>query len=239
MQNTSIPSIVALAIAALALCAPLGGAPGHAAEQTADEQRTFRVCQDPSNLPFSNTKGEGFENQIAKLFADQLGWQLDYYSFPQRMGFIRNTLRFKLPGDEYRCDVVMGVPANYDQAAPTRPYYRSVYALVLARGRGMDEVNSAEEFLALPPDQLQKLRIGFYDRSPASAWLARHDLVDQAVPYRMLNADPEFYPGEIIEKDLIGGKIDVAVVWGPIAGFFTKRRPEAGLRLIPLASEPG
>jgi len=227
------------AFAALAACATLSALPSRAAEPAGEEQHTFRVCQDPSNLPFSNTKGEGFENQIAKLFADQLGWKLDYYSFPQRMGFIRNTLRFKLPGEEYRCDVVMGVPANYDQAAPTRPYYRSVYALVIPPGRGLDQVKSVGDFLALPPDQLQRLRIGFYDRSPASAWLARHELEDQAMPYRMLNADPEFYPGEIIEKDLVGGKIDVAVVWGPIAGFFTKRRPEAGLRLVPLASEPG
>ena len=140
-------------------------------------------------------------------------------------------MRFKLPGEEYRCDVVMGVPANYDQAAPTRPYYRSVYALVIPRGRGLDDVKTVEDFLALPRDQLKRLRIGVYDRSPASAWLARHDLVDQGVPYRILNADPEFYPGEIVERDLADGKIDVAVVWGPIAGLLrqapARRRPAA------------
>jgi quinoprotein dehydrogenase-associated probable ABC transporter substrate-binding protein len=223
----------------LAACAALSAAAALAQQTDSDSSQAFRVCQDPSNLPFSNTKGEGFENHIAKLFADKLGWKLAYYSFPQRLGFIRNTLRFKLPGEEYACDVVMGVPANYDQAAPTRPYYRSVYALVIPRGHGLDDVKTVEDFLALPRDQSKRLRIGVYDRSPASAWLARHDLVDQGVPYRMLNADPEFYPGEIVEKDLLDGKIDVAVVWGPIAGFFIKRRPEAGLRLIPLASEPG
>ena len=217
----------------------LGIVPAHAQQDGSDARKAFRVCQDPNNLPFSNTRGEGFENRIAQLFADQLGAQLDYYSFPQRLGFIRNTLRFKLPGEDYACDVVMGVPANYDQASPTRPYYRSAYALVVPSGRGLDNVKSAEDFLALPPEQLQRLRIGVYDRSPASAWLAQHKLVDRGVPYRMLNADPEFYPGEIIEKDLVEGKIDVAVVWGPIAGFFVKRRPEAGMRLIPLASEPG
>jgi quinoprotein dehydrogenase-associated probable ABC transporter substrate-binding protein len=223
----------------LAACAALSAAAALAQQTDSDSPQTLRVCQDPSNLPFSNTKGEGFENHIAQLFADKLGWKLAYYSFPQRLGFIRNTLRFKLPGEEYACDVVMGVPANYDQAAPTRPYYRSVYTLVIPRGHGLDDVKTVDDFLALPPDRLKRLRIGVYDRSPASAWLARHDLVDQGVPYRMLNADPEFYPGEIVEKDLVQGKIDVAVVWGPIAGFFTKRRPEAGLRLIPLASEPG
>jgi mxaJ protein len=218
----------------------LGAAPPALAQQDeADTLQTFRVCQDPNNLPFSNTKGEGFENRIAELFAAELGWKLDYYSFPQRLGFIRNTLRFRLPGEPYRCDVVMGVPAHYDQAAPTRPYYHSVYALVVPSGRGLDDVKSVEDFLALPRERLQKLRIGVYDRSPASTWLALHGLVDQGVPYPILNADPAFYPGEIVAKDLVGGKIDVAIVWGPIAGFFVKRRPEADLRLIPLHSEPG
>lgn len=211
----------------------------HARDGGADAPQALRVCQDPNNLPFSNTRGEGFENRIAQLFAEQLGWTLEYFSFPQRMGFIRNTLRFKLPGESYRCDVVMGVPAQFDQAAPTQPYYRSAYTLVVPPDRGLDGVNSAEDFLALPRERLERLRIGIYDRSPASQWLARHGLVDQGVPYRILNADPEFYPGEIVERDLMEGKIDIAIVWGPIAGFFAKRRPEAGLRLIPLASEPG
>ena len=224
---------------ALAACAAFSAAPSSAQQADAEAPQVFRVCQDPNNLPFSNTKGEGFENRIAERFAGKLGWKLEYYSFPQRLGFIRNTLRFKLPGEEYRCDVVMGVPANYDQAAPTQPYYRSVYTLVVPAGRGMDGVKSVEDFLALPREQLQRLRIGVYDRSPASTWLARHDLVDQGVPYRILNADPEFYPGEIVERDLLEGKIDAAVVWGPIAGFFVKRRPDAGLRLVPLHSEPG
>ena len=223
----------------LILSAGSPAATAYAQDSGADAPQTLRVCQDPSNLPFTNTHGEGFENRIAHLFADQLGWRLEYFSFPQRLGFIRNTLRFKLPGEDYRCDVVMGVPSNYDQAAPTQPYYRSAYALVIPSRRGLDGVQSVGDFLALPREQLEQLRIGVYDRSPASKWLALHGLVDQGVPYRILNADPEFYPGEIVEKDLVEGKIDVAIVWGPIAGFFVKRRPEAGLHLIPLASEPG
>lgn len=233
-------SILTRSFSVLAVCAGLSAVvPAPAQQADAEAPQVFRVCQDPNNLPFSNTQGEGFENRIAALFAGKLGWKLEYYSFPQRLGFIRNTLRFKLPGEEYRCDVVMGVPANYDQAAPTQPYYRSVYALVIPAGRGLDDVRSMEEFLRLPREQLQRLRIGVYDRSPASAWLARHNLVDQGVPYRILNADPEFYPGEIVERDLTDGRIDAAVVWGPIAGFFVKRRADAGLRLVPLHSEPG
>jgi quinoprotein dehydrogenase-associated probable ABC transporter substrate-binding protein len=239
MQIEVMRSIILALTFTLILSAGSPAPTAHAQDSGADAPQAFRVCQDPNNLPFSNTHGEGFENRIAHLFADQLGWQLEYFPFPQRMGFIRNTLRFKLPGENYRCDVVMGVPAQFDQAAPTQPYYRSAYTLVVPSGRGLDAVKSIEDFLALPREQLERLRIGVYDRSPASSWLALHGLVDQGVPYRILSADPEFYPGEIVEKDLVDGKIDVAVVWGPIGGFFVKRRPEAGLRLIPLASEPG
>ena len=71
-----------------------------------DVDKTLRVCQDPNNLPFSDTKGQGIENKLAELFAKKLGWKLDYFSFPQRMGFVRNTLRFKLPGTNYRCDII-------------------------------------------------------------------------------------------------------------------------------------
>ena len=76
--------------------------------------RIRTICPSPT------CAGEGFENRIAELFAQKLGWKLEYFSFPQRMGFIRNTLRFKLPGEEYRCDLVIGVPAEYDQVSPTR-----------------------------------------------------------------------------------------------------------------------
>jgi mxaJ protein len=198
----------------------------------------LRVCQDPNNLPFSNLAGEGFENKIAELFAAKLGWKLEYFSFPQRMGFIRNTLRFKLPGEQYRCDLVMGVPAAYDQVSPTRPYYRSAYVLLYPQGGKLEGVHSVQDLSSLAPEKLRSLRIGVFDRSPASDWLLKHGLLDQAVPYRMLNADPEYYPGAIIEKDLTQGKIDAAIVWGPIAGFFAKRVSEARLVLVPLGSEP-
>jgi mxaJ protein len=200
---------------------------------------TLRVCQDPNNLPFSNVRGEGFENRIAELLAARLGWKLEYFSFPQRMGFIRNTLRFKLPGEDYRCDLVIGVPERYEQVSATRPYYRSTYALVFAKDGPLHGVRAGSDLLTLPADTLGRLRIGVFDRSPASDWLARHGLLDSAVPYRLLNADPEYYPGEIIEKDLATGKLDVAVVWGPIAGFFARRVASPALAVVPLASEPG
>ena len=133
----------------------------------------------------------------------------------------------------------MGVPLGYDQVSVTQPYYRSTYALVYAQGKGLDQVRSAQDFLALDRAQLAKLRIGVYDRSPASDWLSRHGLVDSGVPYQMMNADPQQYPGEIIEKDLASGKLDVAIVWGPIAGYFAKRIQAPRLNVVPLKSEPG
>ena len=187
------------------------------------ERKAFRVCQDPNNLPFSNLAAEGYENRIAELFARELRLKLEYYSFPARMAFIRNTLRYKLPGEDYRCDVVMGVPVGFDQVSATGPYFRSTYALVFPRQGPLAAVKSGEDFAALPAETLRQLRIGIVDRSPASAWLMRRGLVEQGVPYRMLSPDPDQYPGEIIEKDLVAGKIDVAVMWGPIAGFFARR----------------
>lgn len=198
-------------------------------------RREFRVCQDPGNLPFSNEKGEGFENKVAELLASKLGLPVRYYNFPQRMGFIRNTLRFRLPGEDFACDVVMGVPARYDQALPTQPYYRSAYALVV--GPRLSEVNAYSDLLKLPDARRATLRIGVYDRSPGSDWLARHGLIDQAVVYRVLNADPAHYPGQIIEHDLAEGKLDAAIVWGPIGGYFSKRLPQATLRVLPMRSE--
>jgi quinoprotein dehydrogenase-associated probable ABC transporter substrate-binding protein len=213
-------------------------APAWAQDQPAERQ-ALRVCQDPNNMPFSNLKSEGIENRLAALFGKALGLPVTYFSFPQRLAFIRNTLRYKLPGEDYRCDIVMGVPVGYDQVSVTKPLYRSTYALVFPKGQGMDQVATTADFLALDPARLSKLRIGVYDRSPASEWLSRHNLTDQGVPYQTMNADPAQYPGEIIEKDLAGGKIDVAIVWGPIAGYFAQRVKTPALQVVPMKSEPG
>ena len=198
----------------------------------------LRVCQDPNNLPFSNLQGEGYENRIAELLANKLGWKLEYTSFPQRMGFIRNTLRFKLPGENYRCDLVIGVPADYELTATTQAYFRSTYALVIRNEGVTAGVRSERDFLALPAHELSKMRIGVHTRSPGSEWLAEHGLVAQAVPYLTLNADPERYPGEMVERDLAGGRIDAALVWGPVAGYFAARVSSPSLTVIPLQSTP-
>jgi mxaJ protein len=212
---------------------------GPAVAEDTPARKAFRVCHDPNNLPFSSVKRDGYENRIAELFARDLNLPVEYYAFPQRLAFIRNTLRYKLPGEDYRCDIVMGVPAGFDQVSATQPYYRSTYAMVFAKGRGMDEVKSAEDFLKLGPERLAQLKIGIYDRTPASQWLNKHGLVDRAVPYPIMSPLADQYPGEIIEKDLAGGKLDAAIVWGPIAGYFAKRVRTPELVVVPLASEPG
>ncbi|MCB1917018.1 MAG: quinoprotein dehydrogenase-associated putative ABC transporter substrate-binding protein [Rhodocyclaceae bacterium] len=215
---------------------------GSSAATAADAMpnKNLRVCKDPNNMPFANRQGEGFEDRIAELFARKLGVELEYFTFPQRLGFIRNTLRYKIPGQDYPCDIVMGVPAGWGQVASTKPYYRSTYVMVFAPGRSdLDAVRTEAEFLALPPDRLAALKIGIFDRSPGSAWVARHGLVDSGVPYKTMNPNPDEYPGQIVERDLASGKIDVAVVWGPVGAWFAKRVSDPPLRVVPLESEIG
>ena len=235
MTGRALPGLLtALGCAATLLCTSAMAQTVPAPARTA-----LKVCQDPNNLPFSSTNGQGIENRIAQVFGQALGLPVTFYSFPNRMAFIRNTLRFKLPDQDYPCDIVMGVPVGFDQVAVTKPYYRSTYALVFNPAKGLEGVTSPAELLALPPAVLGQLRIGVYDRSPASQWLAQHALLDRGVPYAMLSPDPEQYPGEIIEKDLAAGKIDAAIVWGPIAGYFAQRVKSPQLRVVPMRSEPG
>ena len=209
-----------------------------AGEGKAGGRDAVRVCQDPNNLPFANDKEQGFENRIAELLGKHLGVPVTYFNYPQRFVFIRNTLRYKLPGEDYPCDVIIGVPVGFDQVAVTKPSYRSTYAMVFAQGKGLDDVNSVDDFLALGPERLSKLKIGLYDKSPASQWMDRHNLVDQGVPYQTINVAMDHYVGDIIDKDLAGGKLDVAIVWGPVAGYYaSKFNPP--MKVVPMKSEPG
>lgn len=208
-----------------------------AAAQDAD-RKAFRVCRDPNNLPFQNARAEGFEDRIAELFAADLGLKVEAFDYPARFNFIRNTLRFKLPGDDFPCDLVMDVPSGFSQGtASTKPYYRSTYAMAFSRRGTLAGVTSVEQFLALPQEKLARLKIGVIDKSPASDWLAKRGLIDMGVPYRILVADSEQSSGGIIEADLIAGKLDAVIVWGPIAGYYARRYPEADLLVLPMQSE--
>lgn len=201
----------------------------------------FRVCSDPNNLPFSAKSQDGLENRIAQLWADKLGQRLEYEWFPQRRGFLRQTL--KSPDETgrggYKCDVVMGVAAGLDSLLTTKAYYRSTYALVYVKGQQLDEVTSGADFINLSPTIRDSLKIGAFIPTPGTKWLARHGMTKQVVAYQAMSADPAAYPGEVVEKELASGRLDAAVVWGPIAGFFAKQATDVDLAVIPLDSEPG
>ena len=229
-------ALAALAISALALLAqPTMAQPAAAAPA----RQVLRVCQDPNNLPFSNRALEGFENKIAALLAKDLGWDIAYTWYPQRMGFIRNTLRAKEPGsDSYKCDLVTGVASGFDMGATTRPYYRSAYAMAYVKGKGLDRVQTLEDILTLPAEQRAKLRLGVFAGSPVTDWLLEHDLVERMVPYQAQSGDPAEYPGEMVEKDLAKGAIDIAFIWGPIAGYFAHHVKNVPIVAIPLTPHP-
>ena len=205
----------------------------------AQERGAFRVCADPNNLPFSHKNLKGFENQLAELWADRLGMEVQYTWFPQRMGFVRNTLRSKNEHNEYKCDVVMGVAAGFDQLMTTKPYYRSTYALVYIKGRELDDVRTGSDLLNLDAARKADLRIGAFDKTPGPAWLQRHNMLNQMKPYQAMSGDPEDYPGEILEQALVDGEVDAAIIWGPIAGYFSKQARDVEMVVIPLESEPG
>jgi mxaJ protein len=204
------------------------------------QDKVLRVCQDPNNLPYSNRALAGFENKIAALFAQELGWKLEHTWYPQRMGFIRNTLRAKVENsDRFKCDLVTGVATGFDLGATTHPYYHSSYAMAYVQGKGLDGVKGLDDLLTLSSAQRGKLRLGVFAGSPVTEWLLHNGLMEQVVWYQSQTGDAEQYPGEIIEKDLASGKIDVAFVWGPIAGYFAKNTRSAPVVALPLRSRPG
>jgi quinoprotein dehydrogenase-associated probable ABC transporter substrate-binding protein len=177
--------------------------------------RELRVCADPDNLPFSNDRGEGFENQIAQLVADDLHARLAYTWHPQRRGFIRATLKAG------RCDLVIGVPGGYDLVLTTRPYYTSTYVFVTARQRRLG-LHSFDD------PQLRSLRIGLHvfgddgANAPPAHALARRGIRTNVVGYTMLDTD-DSPSGKIVDA-VATGEIDVAIVWGPFAGPFARKQ---------------
>ncbi|HEY6643199.1 quinoprotein dehydrogenase-associated putative ABC transporter substrate-binding protein [Povalibacter sp.] len=189
-----------------------------------DPESVLRVCADPNNLPLSNDRGEGYENRIAEELARDLGRKLEYSFFPQRMGFVRNTLRARDPRTEqFKCDVIIGVPKGYELTATTRPYMKSTYVLLLSGREDFEGMRTAEDLLKLPAEKRRTLRIGVFGRSPGADWLLRNEMMEHAVVYTPQSGDPAETPAHTIEQDLEAGKIDAAILWGPIAGFLSAR----------------
>ncbi len=220
----------------IAICAPLF----LSATAYADvDEKYLKVCADPYMLPFSNQKGEGYENKIAELFAKKLGKKLKYEFFPQRMGFIRNTLKAESEeGLGYKCDLVISVPKNFELAATTDPYFTSAYELVFAKGRKLDAVTDSSQLDSFVNEQGNKVKLGLADRGPAQQWVFENNLIGAIVPYQAQPGDPKTNPGKQFIDDIVDGKIDAAIVWGPTAGYYAKQRAdEAELVLLPLQED--
>ena len=136
------------------------------------EEKTLKVCADPNNPPYSDQKKQGFENKIADLLGKELGKKVEYTWFPQRMGFIRNTLKAQLADTgEFKCDVIIGYPTGAEMAATTKPYYRSTYVLVIVKKRGFDDIKSPDDLANLPEERKSTLKLAMFDASPATNWL--------------------------------------------------------------------
>lgn len=207
---------------------------------SANAEEKFRVCSDPLNPPYSTKNGEGFENKIAELFAKKLGQTIEYTWFPNRIGFIRNTLTANIGDTEdYKCDIVMGVPAGYELTMTTRPYYHSTYVLLIAKNRGWDDITTAEQLTDLPLQRQESLRIAMFDRGPGTTWLQKLGLLDQGIPYQTMTGDHENNVAMQIEKDLKAEKIDMVVLWGPMAGHIISQSPKGSYTVIPMTSSPG
>ncbi|SMG59838.1 substrate-binding domain-containing protein [Paraburkholderia susongensis] len=232
-------TIIAGALCCAALASAAVRADGPALPNNDGADGVLRVCADPNNMPLSNNKGEGYENRIASQMASDFGYKLEYTYFPQRMGFVRHTLREKEEGSErYKCDLIIGVPKGYDMTSTTQPYLRSTYAMVVPNRPEFASIKTPDDLLKLPPDVLHKLRFGIFTQTPAVDWLLAHNLIDQAVSYRVQSGDPAEYPGQMIEQDLHAGNVDVVFLWGPIAGYFAKRGGDS-VRLVPFPAGPG
>jgi mxaJ protein len=188
--------------------------PVAAVAEDAPKISVLRVCADPNNLPFSDATGKGFENRLAELIGGALGAKVEYTWWAQRRGFIKNTLQARL------CDVVMGVPSDFPLALTTQPYYRSSYVLLYRKDRDYG-------LRSLDDPLLRKLRIGVHvmgnESPPPALALAKRGIINNVVGYSIYGdyrtASP---PARLIEA-VAKGDVDVAIAWGPLAGYFAKQ----------------
>jgi quinoprotein dehydrogenase-associated probable ABC transporter substrate-binding protein len=188
------------------------------------DPKMMRVCADPSNLPFSNEKGEGAENKLAELFAAKLNKKLDYVYFPQATGFVRMTLA------AHRCDIIMGFPQGDDLVQNTNPYYRSAYALVAKPGSDLASVES------LADPRLKGKHLGVVAGTPPATNMSANGLMSDAKPYPLVVDTRVESPAAAMVNDIASGAIDGGVLWGPMAGYYAKQS-NPPLHLTPLIKE--
>ena len=188
------------------------------------DPKVLRVCADPRNLPFSNEKGEGFENKLAELLATKLQKKIDYMYFPQATGFVRMTL------GAHRCDVIMGFPQGDDLVQGTNPYYRTAYALISKPGSGMEDI------AVLADPRLKGKHIGIVAGTPPATNMAVNGLMTNAKPYPLMIDTRVDSSAQAMINDLNKGEIDAAILWGPMAGFYAKKS-NPPLHVTPLVHE--
>lgn len=215
------------AFLAFAAFVSLAGQSGKAADTGRVDlvnRQVLRVCSDPANMPFSNDKGEGFENKVAAIVADELKIPVEYTYFPMATGFIRKTLFAKA------CDIVIGYAQGDELVLNTNAYYRTSYTLVYPKGKGLDGV------VSLADARLKGKRIGVIAGTPPGNIMAKQGLMALAKPYHLV-VDRRFEsPGEEMMGDIRSGEIAAGVLWGPIAGYFATRGGEE-LTVVPLVDE--
>ena len=188
---------------------------------------------------------DGFENKIAELLAEELGQTVEYTWLPQRIGFIRNTLmahpkESDVDSDEYKCDIVMGLPTGYDLTETTIPYYKSTYVLLIAKGRGWDDITlDAAQLTNVAPERQEKLKIAMFDQGPGTIWLQKSGLIEYGIPYQTMSGDENNNTAMQIAKDLKAKKIDMVILWGPMAGYVISQSPKNSYTMIPMKSSPG
>jgi quinoprotein dehydrogenase-associated probable ABC transporter substrate-binding protein len=223
-----MPARSSLILSGLILVVSIGILPQTAAAQMRPRIATpgvLRVCADPDNMPLSNQKGEGFEQKIAELVAKEWNSKLEYAWWPVRRGFFARALNGRY------CDVAIQAPSLFDMAGVTKPYFRSGYVFVTRKDRGLD-------LKSLADPRLKKLKIGVNllnsdaENTPPAMALSRYGVVGNLVGYSTFYTETE-RPEDII-TDVAKKNTDVAIVWGPLAGYFAKKSP-VPLTITPLA----
>jgi quinoprotein dehydrogenase-associated probable ABC transporter substrate-binding protein len=190
------------------------------------DPKVLRVCADPNNLPFSNDKGEGFENKLAEHFAAKLGKTISYTYYPGATGFVRMTL------GSYRCDVIMGFPQGSDLVQGTNPYYRTAYALVAKSDSPLAEVQT------LADERLKDKQIGLVAGTPPATYFVADGLMPHAKSYPLV-VDTRYDSSPLaMMKDIDSGGIDAGVLWGPIAGYYASHA-NPPLHMMLLLKEKG
>lgn len=190
------------------------------------DPKVLRVCADPSSLPLSNQAGEGFENRIAELLANHLGKSLEYTFYPNSTGFVRQTL------NALKCDVIMGMPQGDDIVQGTNPYYRTSFVLAAAKNGKYADVESLKD------PRLKEAKIGIVAGTPPATYLAINGLLPNIKSYHLVVDTRVESPTQAMMQDLEAGNIDVALLWGPIAGYYAKHAGTP-IEIVPLIKEEG